>query len=131
MIFETIQACASAIGEEKMGICLSPYSKFQGMNDLDNVALFTHLCESIHANHPKFGYVHMVESRGDPAKLSNWAVAPGHVDDAEVLEPFRKVFERSETEFLSAGGYTADIARKTVKAKGGAVVFGRVFISSE
>ena len=114
-----------------MGIRLSPYSNFQGMNNDDNVQVFKYLCEEIHRNHPKFGYVHMVESRGDPAKLANWAAASGHADDAETLDAFRKVFEGSETAFLSAGGYTADIAREVIKVHGGAVVFGRMFISSE
>lgn len=131
MVLETIAACAEAIGEEKIGIRLSPYSHFQGMNNPDNVEVFTYLCESIHKAHPKFGYIHMVESRGDPAKLSNWAAASGHADDAETLDSFRKVFEGSETVFLSAGGYTADIARDVIRTHGGAVVFGRLFISSQ
>jgi NADPH2 dehydrogenase len=130
-VLETIKACADAIGEEKVAIRLSPYSHFQGMHNPDNIEVFTYLCEQIHKNHPNFGYVHMVESRADPAKLGNWAVASGHDDEAETLDVYRKVFEGSATAFLSAGGYTAEIAREVVKNKGGAVVFGRLFISSE
>jgi 2,4-dienoyl-CoA reductase-like NADH-dependent reductase (Old Yellow Enzyme family) len=128
---ETLQACADAIGEERVGIRLSPYSHFQGMSNPDNIEVFTKLCEAIHERFPKFGYVHMVESRGDPAKLANWATESGDAPDAETLNPFRKIFEGSPTAFLSAGGYTADLAREVVKAHGGAVVFGRIFISSE
>ncbi|KAK1926874.1 hypothetical protein DB88DRAFT_475898 [Papiliotrema laurentii] len=129
-VLETIKACADAIGEEKVAIRLSPYSHFQGMHNPDNIEVFTYLCEQIHKNHPNFGYVHMVESRADPAKLGNWAVASGHDDEAETLDVYRKVFEGSATAFLSAGGYTAEIAREVVKNKGGAVVFGRLFISN-
>ena len=131
MILETIQAVADAIGEDKVAIRLSPYSNFQGMNNDDNVEVFTYLCQQIRERFPKFAYVHMVESRGDPAKLANWATAAGDASDAETLEPFRKIFEGSETVFMSAGGYTADIAREVIKVHGGAVVFGRMFISSE
>jgi len=130
MILETISACAESIGEEKIGIRLSPYSHFQGMNSPDNVQTFTYLCQEIHKRHPRFGYIHMVESRGDPAKLANWATASGDADEAETLDGFRKVFEGSETVFLSAGGYTADIARDVIRVHGGAVVFGRMFISN-
>jgi len=126
-----LEACAEAIGQEKIGIRLSPYSHFQGMSNPDNVEVFTKLCQAIHDRLPNLGYVHMVESRGDPAKLANWATAAGDAPDAETLNPFRKIFEGSATAFLSAGGYTADLAREVVQAHGGAVVFGRIFISSE
>lgn len=128
---ETLEACAEAIGQEKIGIRLSPYSHFQGMSNPDNVEVFTKLCHAIHDRLPNLGYVHMVESRGDPAKLANWATESGDAPDAETLNPFRKIFEGSSTAFLSAGGYTADLARDVVGVHGGAVVFGRVFISSE
>lgn len=128
---ETLDACAEAIGQEKIGIRLSPYSHFQGMSNPDNVEVFTKLCQAIQERFPNLGYVHMVESRGDPAKLANWATAAGDAPDAETLNPFRKIFEGSATVFLSAGGYTADLAREVVQAHGGAVVFGRIFISSE
>jgi 2,4-dienoyl-CoA reductase-like NADH-dependent reductase (Old Yellow Enzyme family) len=128
---ETLQACSDAIGQERVGIRLSPYSHFQGMSNPDNVEVFTTLCQAIHDRFPNLGYVHMVESRGDPAKLANWATESGDAPEAETLNPFRKVFEGSATAFLSAGGYTADLAREVVKTHGGAVVFGRIFISSE
>jgi NADPH2 dehydrogenase len=133
MILETISACAQAIGEEKLGIRLSPYSHFQGMHaeNNDNLDVFQHLCEGIHSAHPRFGYIHMVESRGDPAKLANWATASGDAKDSETLDQFRNVFKGGNTEFLSAGGYTGDIAREVIRVHGGAVVFGRMFISSE
>jgi len=101
------------------------------MSNPDNVEVFTKLCQAIHDRLPNLGYVHMVESRGDPAKLANWATAAGDAPDAETLNPFRKIFEGSATAFLSAGGYTADLAREVVQAHGGAVVFGRIFISSK
>jgi NADPH2 dehydrogenase len=101
------------------------------MSSPDNVEVFTKLCQSIHDRFPNLGYVHMVESRGDPAKLANWATESGDAPDAETLNPFRRIFEGSSTAFLSAGGYTGDLAREVVKAHGGAVVFGRIFISSK
>lgn len=101
------------------------------MSNPDNVEVFTKLCQAIHDRLPNLGYVHMVESRGDPAKLANWATESGDAPDAETLNPFRKIFEGGSTAFLSAGGYTPELAREVAGVHGGGVVFGRVFISSE
>lgn len=75
----------------------------------------------------------MVESRGDPKKLANWSGASDADQGDETLDRYRKIVESegSETAFLSAGGYSPESATQTVEAHGGAVVFGRMFISSE
>ncbi|GFZ52268.1 hypothetical protein JCM24511_10041 [Saitozyma sp. JCM 24511] len=86
-----------------------------------HVEQFTTLCKCLHELFPRMGYVHMVES-GDPAKLHNWAVQAG--------QTHRSIFEHSSTPFLSAGGHAPVIAREMVKVHGGAVVFGRWFISN-
>jgi NADPH2 dehydrogenase len=73
----------------------------------------------------------MVESRGDPSKLNNWEAVSGASEAHETLDAFRDILKGSKTEFLSAGGYTAETAAETVTKYGGGVVFGRIFISSE
>jgi 2,4-dienoyl-CoA reductase-like NADH-dependent reductase (Old Yellow Enzyme family) len=130
---EVLQACADAVGEERLGIRLSPYSHFQGMYAPDHVEQFTALSKSINDRFPRLGYVHFVESRGDPAKLASWAVQSAEHPAAETLDAFRKIFEGQggKTAFFSAGGYTPAVARDVVKTHGGGVVFGRWFISSE
>lgn len=120
------------MGQERLGIRLSPYSHFQGMYAPDHVEQFTALSKSIHERFPRLGYVHFVESRGDPAKLAAWAVQSAEHPAAETLDPFRNIFEQGgKTAFFSAGGYTPAVAREVVKTYGGGVVFGRWFISSE
>jgi hypothetical protein len=101
------------------------------MYEPDHSEVFTRLCTLIHQRFPRLGYVHMVESRGDPAKLQNWAIESADHPEAETLHRFRAIFEGSPTAFLSAGGYTPKVAREVVKQYGGSVVFGRHFISSE
>jgi hypothetical protein len=73
----------------------------------------------------------MVESRGDPSKLKDWSSASGHSETHETLDAFRDILKGGKTEFLAAGGYTAESAVETVTKHGGGIVFGRVFISSE
>jgi hypothetical protein len=89
------------------------------------------LCKLIHSRIPDLGYVHFVEPRADPAKLANWGTYSAEHDVSESLEPYRQVFKGSKTEFLSAGGYTPELARDYVREHGGGTVFGRWFISSE
>jgi 2,4-dienoyl-CoA reductase-like NADH-dependent reductase (Old Yellow Enzyme family) len=108
-----------------------PTPTSRGCTPPDHVEQFTTLAKHIHERFPRLGYVHMVESRGDPAKLTFWAVQSAEHTEAETLDKFRKIFEGGQTAFFSAGGYTPAVARDVAKAHGGAVVFGRWFISSE
>lgn len=71
----------------------------------------------------------MVVSRG--AKLRTGAVQAGKTPGVECLVSFRSIFEVSSTAVRSAGGHTQAIAWEVVKVDGGAVVFGRWFISRE
>ena len=89
------------------------------------------LSKLIHERLPELGYVHFVEPRADPAKLANWNTYSAEHDESETLKPFRDVFAGTKTQFLSAGGYSPELAREYVKEFGGGTVFGRWFISSE
>lgn len=72
-----------------------------------------------------------MEPRADSAELKGWTTYSAEHDDSENLQPYRDVFIGSKTQFLSAGGYSPEFAREYVKEHGGAVMFGRWFISSE
>jgi len=85
----------------------------------------------IHERIPELGYVHFVEPRADPAKLANWNTYSAEYDESETLKPFRDVFAGSKTQFLSAGGYSPELAKEYVEQYGGGTVFGRWFISSK
>ncbi|KAH9988897.1 hypothetical protein BJV77DRAFT_1019753, partial [Russula vinacea] len=58
---EVIDAVVKAVGAERTGIRLSPWSKFQGMGMEDPVPTFTGLLEHIREAHPNFAYVHVIE----------------------------------------------------------------------
>lgn len=126
-----IEATSKAIGAGRVGIRLSPFANAQDVFTPESATEYVKLCEMIHQQSPDLGYVHFVEPRADPAKLKNWNTYSATHDASESLQPYRDVFANSKTEFLSAGGYTADLAKEYVQEHGGAVVFGRWFISSE
>lgn len=64
-------------------------------------------------------------------KLAGWANEFAAHDVKETLEPYREVLQGTGIQFLSAGGYTPELAKETAEKYGGGVVFGRLFISSE
>jgi 2,4-dienoyl-CoA reductase-like NADH-dependent reductase (Old Yellow Enzyme family) len=127
---EILEACAAAIGPGRVGIRLSPFANAQGVSSEEHMEYVT-LSEMIHQRIPELGYVHFVEPRADPAKLANWNTYSAEYDESETLKPFRDVFAGSKTQFLSAGGYSPELAREYVEQFGGGTVFGRWFISSE
>jgi 2,4-dienoyl-CoA reductase-like NADH-dependent reductase (Old Yellow Enzyme family) len=127
---EILEACAAAIGPGRVGIRLSPFANAQGVSSEEHMEYVT-LSEMIHQRIPELGYVHFVEPRADPAKLANWNTYSAEYDESETLKPFRDVFAGSKTQFLSAGGYSPELAREYVAQFGGGTVFGRWFISSK
>ena len=58
---QVAKAVADAVGADRLGIRLSPYSAFLSASDSDPVALYTHLCTEL----DKLGlaYVHIVTAR--------------------------------------------------------------------
>jgi len=118
---EVTEAVVNAIGAERTGIRLSPFSTFQGMKMKNPVPQFTDVTEKLN----KFGlaYVHYVESR---------IAGNAETDDkSESLTPFINLFNGP---VLVAGGFDAESAKKLVDEeypnKDMVVVFGRYFISN-
>lgn len=111
----------SAVGAERTGIRLSPFSVFQGMKMKEPVPQFSDLTTKL----SKFGlaYLHLVESRvAGNADVDN---------NDESLTPFINIFNGP---VLLAGGFTQESAKKLVDEeyanKDIVVVFGRHFIST-
>lgn len=88
---------------------------------------YTHLIAAIRERFPRFAYLHLIE----PRYQSDESV-PSPVDHNKSLDFLREAWggDREGSPFLSAGGHTLDTAQKTIAEHGGAVVFGRVFISN-
>ena len=119
---EVTKAVVKAIGADKTGIRLSPYSTFQGMKMDDPIPQFTDVLQSLKPL--GLAYVHLVESR-----ISGNA-------DIESTEKISFAIDvwGDTSPVLIAGGFKPASARTCVDMeyadKDVAIVFGRYFIST-
>ena len=117
---EVTKAVVDAVGAERTGIRLSPFSDFQGMHMKDPIPQFSDVIKKLN----KFGlaYIHLVESR-----ISGNA----DVENFDSLDPLLPLFDGP---VLIAGGFKPDSAKREVdehrKDRDIVVVFGRYFIST-
>ncbi|KAG8903072.1 hypothetical protein FRB99_003778 [Tulasnella sp. 403] len=117
------EAVTSAIGEERTGLRLSPWSTFFSMRMPDPIPTFAHVIKTIRDRFPRFAYMHLTESRitGDEDSENG----------TESLDFARAIWqEKGERPFLVAGGHTPKTAAEVVERHGGAVAFGRYFIAN-
>lgn len=120
---EVIDAVVAAIGANKTGYRISPYSDFQEMKmpQQDIEETFSYLVSTIKKRHPDFAYLHAVDARMSGGE----AVVPGPEESldfvAELWQP---------KPFLVAGGHTADAETPARKYENSGVVYGRHFISN-
>ncbi|KAI0522090.1 NADH:flavin oxidoreductase/NADH oxidase family protein-like protein [Xylaria bambusicola] len=117
---ELMKAVVDAIGPERVGIRLSPWSLAGGMRMADPIPQFTDIIRK--AEHLKLAYIHLVESR----------IFGG--DDLEASERLDFAYNAWNGPLLVAGGYTPAEAQKLVDEeypeKDIVVVFGRHFIAN-
>lgn len=119
---EVAKAVVQAVGADRTGIRLSPYSPFQGMKMADPVPQFSHVVKEL--KKLNLAYLHLVESR-----ISGNA-------DVEATERVNFLVDiwANQSPVLVAGGFKPDSARKAAdqefKDKDVVVVFGRYFIST-
>ncbi|KAF2808694.1 FMN-linked oxidoreductase [Mytilinidion resinicola] len=119
---EVAKAVVAAIGSERTGIRLSPFSVFQGMRMDDPIPQFSYLVKGL--KELKLTYLHLVESR-----ISGNA----DVESSDHLDPLIDIWSNTSPVLL-AGGFSASSAKKAVdeeyKDRDVAIVFGRLFISN-
>ncbi|CAI6340160.1 unnamed protein product [Periconia digitata] len=117
---EVTQAVVDAVGAEKTGIRLSPFSTFQGMHMKEPVPQFSDVIKKLAPFN--LSYIHLVESR-----ISGNA----DIEATEKLEPLMELYKGP---MLIAGGFKPDSAKTFVDEehsnKDIVVVFGRYFIST-
>jgi NADPH2 dehydrogenase len=119
---EVSKAVIAAVGAERTGIRMSPFSPFQGMKMKEPKPQFSYYAEEL--KKLKLAYIHVVESR-----------VTGNADvESTVGIDFLVDIWDNQSPFLAAGGFSADSAKKAVdeeyKGKDVAIVFGRYFISN-
>lgn len=119
---EVTKAVVEAVGADKVGIRLSPFSSFQGMKMEDPVPQFTNLIEGLKKF--KLAYLHVVESR---------ITGNADIESTEKID-FALDIWGNTSPVLIAGGFKPDSAKEAVdkqyKDKDVIIVFGRYFIST-
>lgn len=119
---EAATAIAHAIGAEKLGYRISPWSSFQGMRMAGPIPQFSYLIKEL--KELKLAYLHVIESR-----VSNNV----DIEKTEGIEFALNIWGRTSP-VLVAGGFTPESAKNAVdneyQNNEVAVVFGRHFLAN-
>ncbi|KAL6885760.1 FMN-linked oxidoreductase [Trichoderma evansii] len=118
-IDEIMKAVVAAIGPERVGLRLSPWSLFQGMKMTNPIPQFSDII--IKASKLNMAYLHLVESRISGS------------DDCEGSETLEFAYKLWNGPLLVAGGYKLDGAEKLLSKyphKDIVVMYGRYFIAN-
>ncbi|KAF7798996.1 hypothetical protein EIP86_010226 [Pleurotus ostreatoroseus] len=118
---EILEGIVNAIGAEKTGIRLSPWSEFNDMRMENPKPTFTYLVNKISEKHPNLAYLHLVEPRAEGN--TDRVVRPGESNDF-----LRDIW--APRPFISAGGFTRELALEHADKTGDLVAFGRSYISN-
>jgi N-ethylmaleimide reductase len=122
LLLEAVDAAVEAWGADRVGVRLSPWGKFNGMNDSDPAALFDHVTAALGAR--GLAYLHLVEARADQNSDTN-ALDPNAPDAASRFKA------RFGGKLIAAGGFTREAAARLVaENRSDAVAFGRLFIAN-
>ncbi|TFK37222.1 NADH:flavin oxidoreductase/NADH oxidase [Crucibulum laeve] len=126
---QVVDAVVEAVGAEKVGFRLSPWSEFQDMKMDDPIPQFSHFVSSIKESHPNFSYIHVVEPRIDG--VEGHRQSDGYFNDTgkESNDFIRKIW--LPRPLITAGGYTRTNALKRAEeSQGELIAFGRDFIAN-
>lgn len=121
-LLEAVDAAISVFGNDRVGVRLSPYGTFNDMYDSNPIALFNYVFEQL--SNKQIAYVHVIEPRATSAGGSDAL----NQNSPSTSQLFRSRFNGT---FISAGGYTYDLAKEAVKNnQADAIAFGRLFIAN-
>lgn len=119
---EITSAIVEAIGADRVGFRISPFSQFQGMRMADPIPQFSFLTERL--KRYKLAYLHIIESR-----VNNNV----DIECTDSIKFLLDIWGNTSPIFV-AGGYTPENARQAVdgeyKDYDVAVVFGRHFLAN-
>ncbi|KAF4449918.1 NADPH2 dehydrogenase [Fusarium austroafricanum] len=119
-----LNAVCDAIGPERVGIRMSPFSRFQGMRETEPLTLFISWAEAIIKAQPFLAFIHAVQPRIEGGNDS----LDSHPKENETLAPIREVVNNSGVRFIVAGGFSPGSAVKHANHTDDLVAFGRHFI---
>ncbi|KAM0472573.1 hypothetical protein ACHAPX_008730 [Trichoderma viride] len=119
LVIEIAQAVSDAIGAERVGIKLSPWSEFQGMRMEDPIPQFTDLIRRL--RDVGLGYLNLIESR------------VSGIDYTDGTEKLDWAWALWDNVIIATGGYLPETALALVeehKDKNVVVAFGRRYVAN-
>lgn len=121
LLIEVTESVASVWGGNRVGVRLSPSSKYNAMSDSNPAETFGYAAKQL--DHFKLAYLHIIEPR-----VSGWDTIDHNMPPVVATAQFRKDFSGP---LMAAGGFNPQSAEAIVE-RGDAdlVVFGRYFISN-
>jgi len=121
---EVTEAVTKAVGEEKTGIRLSPWGRFNDMRGgTDPKPQFSYLVQQLVKQFPSLAYLHVIEPRTQGGEDRT----PDEGDSNDFL---REIWKPTERPFISAGGYTREMAIEVAEKTNELIAFGRPYISN-
>ncbi|WVQ76377.1 hypothetical protein IAR50_006042 [Cryptococcus sp. DSM 104548] len=121
-----VKVVVGAIGADKVGYRISPFSRFQEVREDDPLGTFIPLLDNLLEAHPDLAFIHAVEPRAEGTDSVELKEATDSLDALRTL-----VKQKGKgTKFIVAGGYKAEDAKKHADETGDLVAFGRYFISN-
>ncbi|ODN78372.1 hypothetical protein L202_04013 [Cryptococcus amylolentus CBS 6039] len=120
-----LSAVTSSIGAHRVGLRISPFSRFKGMRDADPLGTFVPYITKVLEAHPDLAYIHAIEPRAE-------GFADVDIVQGDDLQPIRRVVQEvgKGVKFIVAGGYTMENAKAHADETGDLVAFGRFFTSN-
>ena len=140
---EITDAVVRAVGEERVGYRVSPWSTYQGklawptsprlstnssieINMPDPKPAFGYLATQLRDRYPKLAYLSVVE----PGAAADDAADPDLYAKDASNDFLREIWRPKERPFISAGGYTRETAIKTAEEKGDLIGFSKLYIGN-
>ena len=122
-LVEIIESVGDAIGRDRVGVRLSPFGSFNGVEDSNPASLFDHVVRRLSAL--DLAYLHAI----NPEVSGDRSVTGPNVEIAPDVPAF--VRERYSGRLILAGGYDRNSAELALKSGiADLVAFGRAFIAN-
>lgn len=120
-VLEVLDAVIAEVGDGKVGIRLSPFTKFMSCHTDDPYSMYMYMVEQLNKRKGLL-YMHFVEPR------SNEYLGGGPAEESASLEPFNKV---CKTSFMVAGGFVRKTGNQALRdGHADLVAYGRDWIAN-
>ncbi|WVQ86167.1 hypothetical protein IAT38_008335 [Cryptococcus sp. DSM 104549] len=123
-----LSAVSSVIGASRVGVRISPFSRFQSMREAEPLATFVPFTKAILEAQPDLAFVHGVDKR----IVGNDDLTDDRVLASDSLDEIREVVKKlgKSTAFIIAGSFAPESAKEHAEKYDDLIAFGRYFISN-